>query len=92
MTTVQDDPKTAPILVQGSGGQGDDVSPRDEQLAEGLDDIGSLEFPRHTDRQALTAELVDDAQHPERLSIVGTICDEVIGPDMIGTLRAQTDA
>ena len=65
-------------------------APRDEQLAECLDDIGRLELPRDTDGQALAAELVDDAQHPERLAIVGAVSDEVIGPDMVGPL--QTDA
>ena len=64
----------------------------DEQIAERLDDIGCLELPCDTDRQALAGELVDDAQHPERLSIVGAVGDEVIGPDMVGALRAQTDA
>jgi hypothetical protein len=35
------------------------------------------------DCEALTAELVDDAQHPERLAIVSAVSDEVIGPDMV---------
>ena len=38
------------------------------------------------------AELVDDAQQPERLAIVGAVGDEVIGPDMVWPLRPQTDA
>ena len=52
----------------------------------------AFELPGDTDGQALAGELVDDAQHPERLSIVGAVGDEVIGPDMVGTLRPQTDA
>src|SRR5438034_236915 len=61
---------------------------RYEQIAERLDHIGCLQFPRDTYRQALSTELVDDAQHPECLSIMGTVRDEVIGPDMVGALRA----
>ncbi len=68
------------------------MPPRDEQLAHGFDDIDRLELPRDTDGQALAAELVDDAQHPKRLAIVGAVSDEVIGPDMVGPLRPQTDA
>src|SRR5690606_22489113 len=67
-------------------------APRDEQLAECLDDIGRLEFPCDTDGQALAGELVDDAQHPERPAIVGAVSDEVIRPDMVVPLRPQTDA
>ena len=57
---------------------------QDEQLAEGIDDAGC----RHTDGQALTAELVDDAQHSECLSVVGAVSDEVIGADMIRSFPA----
>ena len=67
-------------------------APRDEQLAQGLDDVGGLEFPCHTDSQALSGELVENAQHPEGFAIVGTVSDEVIRPDMIRPLRPQTDA
>ena len=54
--------------------------------------VGGFELPCHTDGQAFTGELVDDAQHPERLSVVGAISNEVVGPDMVGPLRAQTNA
>jgi hypothetical protein len=42
----------------------------------------------HTDGQAHTAELVDDAQHSECLSVVGAVSDEVIGADMIRSFPA----
>jgi hypothetical protein len=48
-----------------------------------------LTFPGDTYRQVFSGELVNDAQHPERLSIMGAVRDEVVGPDMVGTLRAQ---
>ena len=67
-------------------------APRDEQLAQGFDDIGRLKLPRNADGQALTAELVDDTQHPERFAIVSAVSDEVIGPNMVGPLWPQTDA
>ena len=67
-------------------------APRDKQLAECLDNVDCLQLPRDADGQALTGELVDDAQHPERLSVVGAVSNEVIGPDMVGPLRPQTDA
>ena len=38
-----------------------------EQIAERLDHVGCLQLPCDTYRQALSSELVDDAQHPERL-------------------------
>lgn len=58
----------------------------DEQFAECLDDVGCLKLSRDTDCQALTAELVNE-QHPKRLSIMRAIRDEVIRPDMVGSLR-----
>jgi hypothetical protein len=63
-------------------------APRDEEIAERLDHIGGFELACDTDRQALAGELVDDAQHPVRPSIVSPISDEVIGPNMVGALRA----
>jgi len=67
-------------------------APRDEQLAECLDDVSCLELPRDTDGQTLARELVDDAQDPERFAVVRAVSDEVVGPDMVGSLRPQTDA
>jgi len=37
-------------------------------------------------------ELVDQTQHPELPSIMGPIRDEVVGPDVVGTLGAQAHA
>lgn len=39
----------------------------------------------------LAAKLIDDAQHPECFAIMGAISDEVIRPDVVRSLRAQTD-
>ncbi len=37
-------------------------------------------------------ELVDDAQHAELASIMGAVLDEVVGPDVVGSLGPQADA
>ena len=66
--------------------------PRDEQIAERLDDVGCLELPCHANGQALSGELIDDAQHPEHLSIMRAIRDEVVRPNMVRSLRSQADA
>ncbi len=34
-------------------------------------------------------ELVDDVQHPVLPSFMGAVLDEVVGPDVIATLRPQ---
>ena len=65
---------------------------QDEEICERVDDVRGLEGSRHPDRQRLAGELVDDAQHPERPPFMGAIGNEVIGPDVVGTLRPQTDA
>ena len=39
-----------------------------------------------TDRQTFVSELVEHVQHPVLATIVGSILDEVIGPDMIALL------
>ena len=42
-------------------------------------------------RQTFVGELIDDVEHAEPAAIMGAIFDEVIGPDVIGTLRPQPD-
>ena len=57
---------------------------QDEQLAEGIDDVGCATRMARLS----SAELVDDAQHSECLSVVGAVSDEVIGADMIRSFPA----
>ena len=64
----------------------------DEQIAQRLDDICRLQLPGHADGNRFPRELVDDAQHPEGLSIMGAIGHEVVRPHMVGPLRPQADA
>ena len=67
--------------------------PRDTNRSQSAS-ITSVAFrlSRDAHRQALASELVDDAQHPERFSVVSAVCDEVVGPDMVGMLRPKPDA
>jgi len=37
-------------------------------------------------------ELIDDVQHSVFPSVMRAVLDEVVGPDMIATLRAQANA
>jgi hypothetical protein len=44
------------------------------------------------DRQGFPGKLVDNAQHAIGLSVMGPVGDKVVGPDVIGPRRPQTDA
>ncbi len=57
---------------------------QDEQVRQGVDDVGRVELASDADRQALPGELVDDVEHTELPAIVGPTLDEVMGPDMVG--------
>ena len=63
-----------------------------EQLAQDMQDVLAVELTIHMDGQALSAELIDDREHSERLAVVGAVLDEVVGPDMVPVRRAQSDA
>ena len=64
----------------------------DEEIAQRLDDLGGLQFPGYTDGNRFACELIDNAEHPECLSIVGAVGNKVVGPHMVGALRPQTEA
>src|SRR4051812_12336148 len=63
-----------------------------EQIREHVDYVESLQLARDPDRQALACELVDHVQHPVLAPVVGAMLDEVIGPDVVGPLRPQSQA
>jgi len=44
------------------------------------------------DRQSLPCELIDDVKCAVDPAVVGPFMNEVIGPDMIGTLWPEADA
>ncbi|MFT6669485.1 MAG: hypothetical protein ACJAVZ_000940 [Afipia broomeae] len=47
--------------------------PRETNSSQSFDDVSCLELPRDADGQTLAAELVDDAQHPERFAVMGAV-------------------
>src|SRR5262249_28390532 len=74
---------------------GTDVSgnaTQDEEVAQNIDHIDRLELAGDTDRQAFMGKLVEHVEHPIPASIVGTVLDKVVGPDVIAVLRPQPDA
>ena len=47
---------------------------------------------RHTPQDEQIAQRVDDTEHPEGLAVrMGPVRDEIVGPDMVGPFRPQTD-
>ena len=65
---------------------------QDEQVREHVDDVDRLQPSVDTDGQAFMGKLVDDVEHAILSPVMGTILDEVVGPDVIGPLGAQADA
>jgi hypothetical protein len=65
---------------------------QDEQVGQGIDHIDGLQFAINPDRQAFVSELVDDVEHAELLSLMGSVLDKVVGPDMVWALGAKPDA
>ena len=63
-----------------------------EQLGQAMQDIVGLQLARRDDGETLAGELVDDSQHTECPSVLRSILDEIISPDMAGMLRSKTDA
>jgi len=65
---------------------------QDEQIGEHVDDIDGFQPTIDSNGQTFMRELIDDVQHSVFPSVMGAALDEVVGPDMIATLRAQADA
>ena len=63
-----------------------------EQLTKRVEDIAGVEFTFDTDRQALSGELIDDAEHAEDFTVMRPVLDEIIRPDMAFVSGSQTDA
>ena len=64
---------------------------QNELIGLDVDHVGGLELPVDPDGQTFVGELVDEVEHAILPSFVRAILDEVIGPDMVGPLGAQTD-
>jgi hypothetical protein len=65
---------------------------RQEQVGQDVDDVGGVELAIDADRQCLVRELVDHVEHAILPSIIGPVLHEVVGPDVVGPLGAQSDA
>jgi len=65
---------------------------QDEEIGQNADNVGGVEFAIDADRQRFMRELVDHVEHAILPSVMGSILDKVIGPDMVGPLSAQADA
>jgi metal transporter CNNM len=64
---------------------------QNEEIREHVNNIHRPQSTTDSDSDAFTCEFVDHVEHPVLPPIVSAILDEVIGPDVIGTLRPQTD-
>jgi hypothetical protein len=61
----------------------------DHGVGHNLDYVPAVQPAPGTDRQALPSELIDQVQHPHRPAIVRIGADEIVRPDVIGSLRPQ---
>ena len=64
----------------------------DKELGQAVEYIVRVQPAIHDDCHAPSGELIDHSEHTELPSVVCSIHDEVIGPDMIGPAWPQTDA
>jgi len=87
-------------VANGMGGKlgaivGTDVIGRTmalEQLCQYGEHIITLDLTLHMDRQTLAAVLVDHGRHLERFTVMGTISNKVVAPDVATILRPQPHA
>ena len=63
----------------------------DEQVRQGIEHIGRVELSVYADYQRLPGELVDDVENAIGAAFRGPVLHEVIGPDMVWTLRSKPD-
>src|SRR3990172_4467803 len=56
-----------------------------------MKNVVGVHLPSHPNRQTLPGELVDNRQQSERLAVMGTIHHKVVGPRVVGMLRAQSN-
>src|SRR5215469_400891 len=61
----------------------------DEEIRECFEHVAAVQTPVDADGQARPAELVDDSEHAELLSVLSAVLDKVISPDVMAALRSQ---
>jgi hypothetical protein len=62
---------------------------QDEQIRQGVDNVGRVQLSLHLDRQAFAAMLIKDIERPERFAFIGAAMDKVIGPNMVTVSGTQ---
>jgi hypothetical protein len=65
---------------------------QNEQVGEHVDDVRRVKLAIDPDGQAFTRELIDDVQHAIFASVMRSVFDEVVGPNMVLMLRPQPNA
>src|SRR5215217_6420336 len=67
-------------------------SAQDEEIGQHIDHVDGFQFAIDTDRQTLARELVDNVEHAISPPVMRAIFEEIVRPDVIGSLWPQTDA
>jgi len=66
-------------------------APQDEQVRQDIDHIDGLELAVNPDRQTFMGKLVDDVEHAKLLSLMGSVFDKIVGPNMVRVFCLKTD-
>jgi hypothetical protein len=64
----------------------------DKLVGENVYDVGRIQPRRYTDRDGFTRKFINDVQYPDLPSVMGSVLDKIISPDVIWPLRTETDA
>ena len=64
----------------------------DKQCGNALQDVIGFQLSIDLDGQTPPGKFVDYGQHAESPTVMGSVHDEVVGPDMVRPTRAQADA
>jgi hypothetical protein len=67
-------------------------SVRDEEIGQAMKHVVGSEPPGNDDCQASARELIKHDEHAESATVVSTILDEVVRPDVVRPLRSETYA
>jgi hypothetical protein len=59
---------------------------QDEQVRQHVDDIARLQPSGDPNGQALMGELVDDGEQAQLASVMNTLLEKVVGPELVGAL------
>ena len=63
-----------------------------EEFSQAMQHIVGLQLARRDDGETLARKLVDNSQHAEYTSVLRSVLDEIVSPDMIAMLRPEPNA